>query len=146
MNVRKGTYVLVIALGSDRDIRVGALGTFHFSKGTYCYTGSAMAGLDQRLSRHLRRNKTLKWHVDYLVKEADDVRALESYPDPVPECTLARMAGECGMTPSVKGFGCSDCKCQTHLFSCDPESIARLTEAAGLISYNIISFPSGKPL
>lgn len=27
MNVRKGTYVLVIALGSDRDIRVGALGT-----------------------------------------------------------------------------------------------------------------------
>lgn len=31
MNVRKGTYVLVIALGSDRDIRVGALDTFHFS-------------------------------------------------------------------------------------------------------------------
>lgn len=146
MTVRKGTYVLAIVLDSDRDIRVGALGTFHFPAGMYCYTGSAMAGLDQRLSRHLRRDKTLRWHVDYLTSVADDVRAVESYPDPIPECVLAKMAEECGMEPFVEGFGCSDCRCRTHLFSCDPDSVARLVEAGGLVSFNLISFPSGKPL
>lgn len=146
MTVRKGTYVLLIDLGSDREIRVGALGTFFFPRGTYCYVGSAMGGLDQRLRRHLSREKVLKWHADYLTSVADDVRALESYPDYVPECDLARMAGECGMEPSVEGFGCSDCRCRTHLFRADPDSIARLSEAAGLVSYNLISFPSGKPL
>lgn len=146
MTVRRGTYVLVIALGSDRVIEVGALGAIQFPAGTYCYTGSAMAGLDQRLSRHLRRDKTLRWHVDYLTSAADDVRALESYPDPVPECSLARMAEECGMVPFAEGLGCSDCGCSTHLFSCDPESVARLAEAGGLVSFNLISFPSGKPL
>ena len=146
MTVRKGTYVLLIDLGSDREIRVGALGTFFFPEGTYCYIGSAMGGLDQRLRRHLSKEKVLKWHADYLTSVADDVRALESYPDHVPECDLARMAGEYGMEPSVEGFGCSDCRCRTHLFRADPDSIARLSEAAGLVSYNLISFPSGKPL
>lgn len=146
MTVRKGTYVLAIILDADRDIKVGALGTFHFSKGMYCYVGSAMSGLDQRLSRHLRMDKTLKWHIDYLTTAADYVYAFESYPDPIPECTLARLAEACGMTPSVKGFGCSDCNCPTHLFSCDRESIARLSEMAELISFNLIPFPSEKPL
>ena len=144
--MRRGTYVLTITLGSDREIAVGALGTFLFEAGTYCYVGSAMGGLDQRLRRHLTRDKVHKWHVDYLVAEATDVRALESYPDPVPECELARMALECGMEPSAKGFGCSDCRCRTHLFRADPASIARLSAEAGLVSFNLISFPDGKPL
>lgn len=146
MTVRKGTYVLVTILDADRDITVGALGTLHFPKGLYCYVGSAMAGLDQRLSRHLRKNKALKWHIDYLTTSADRVYAFESYPDPIPECTLARLAEECGMEPFAKGFGCSDCSCRTHLFSCDGESVARLLEMAELISFNLISFPSEKPL
>lgn len=146
MTVRKGTYVLVIALGSGLETEVGALGRLSFSPGLYCYAGSAMGGLDQRLSRHMAREKVLKWHADYLTSRADSVDALVSYPDPVPECDLARMAEECGMEPSFKGFGCSDCRCRTHLFRADPESIARLAERAGLISYNLISFPSGKPL
>ncbi|MDO5862389.1 MAG: GIY-YIG nuclease family protein [Thermoplasmata archaeon] len=144
--IRRGTYVLTIALGSDLETRVGALGTFLFPAGVYCYTGSAMGGLDQRLSRHLAHEKKLKWHADYLTTRADSVDALISYPDPVPECELARMAEECGMEPFAKGFGCSDCRCATHLFRADPESIARLREMAGLVSFNLISFPSGKPL
>ena len=42
--IRKGTYVLIIALDSDREIAVGALGTLFFRKGRYCYVGSAMGG------------------------------------------------------------------------------------------------------
>lgn len=143
---RKGTYILLIRLGSDAEVRVGALGTFHFPAGEYCYVGSAMGGLEQRLRRHLAREKTLKWHADYLTTIADGVEAMVSYPDPVPECMLARMAAECGMTPSVKGFGCSDCRCATHLFSCDADSVARLAAEAGLISYSLISFPTGEHL
>lgn len=144
--IRKGTYVLVITLGSRLDARVGALGDLSFEPGLYCYVGSAMGGLDQRISRHLAREKKLKWHVDYLTTAADSVEALVSYPDPVPECALAETALRCGMEPAAEGFGCSDCRCRTHLFRAGPESIARLAEEAGLVSYNLISFPGGKPL
>lgn len=143
---RPGTYILIIALGSDADLDVGALGPLHFSKGLYCYVGSAMGGLDQRVSRHLSKSKKVRWHIDRLTMAADSVEAYESYPDYIPECALARMAEECGMTPSAKGFGCSDCRCSTHLFRADPDSIARLVERAGLVSFSLISFPSGKPL
>ena len=146
MSVRRGTYILLVDLGADARIRVGALGEFLFGAGTYCYVGSAMGGLDQRLSRHLTRDKKERWHIDYLVSEAADVRAYESFPDHVPECRLASMAEECGMEPVAEGFGCSDCHCRTHLFRADPESTARLIREAELISYNLISFPDGKPL
>ncbi|MBE6524640.1 MAG: GIY-YIG nuclease family protein [Thermoplasmata archaeon] len=120
---RKGTYVILIFLGSDTEIRVGALGTFRFSEGVYCYVGSALGGLDPRIRRHLRKDKVLKWHADYLTTRADSCRAYISYPDYIPECDLARIAVACGMEPSVKGFGCSDCGCYTHLFMTDDDSL-----------------------
>ena len=144
--IRRGTYILVMALGSDREIPVGALGPILFPAGTYCYVGSAMGGLDQRVSRHLSRDKRVRWHIDRLTLAADEVTAYESYPDFVPECTLASMAEGCGMEPFADGFGCSDCRCRTHLFRTGPEQIARLVSEAGLVSFNLISFPGGKPL
>lgn len=144
--IRKGTYILEITLGSDLVTEVGALGTLTFLSGTYCYVGSAMGGLDQRVSRHMSKDKRVRWHIDRLTIAADSVRAYESYPDPVPECTLASMAMSCGMEPAADGFGCSDCRCRTHLFRTTPEGIARLVAEAGLVSFSLIPFPSGKPL
>lgn len=132
---RKGTYVLSITLGADSEIRIGALGTFTFEKGQYLYAGSAMGGLDQRISRHIRRDKTVRWHVDNLTTVADSVEAFESYPDPVPECTLASVASDCGMVPSVNGFGCSDCSCRTHLFRIVPGSLERLLDITGMVPF-----------
>lgn len=143
---RPGTYILIIALGSDTTLDVGALGTLSFSAGTYCYVGSAMGGLDQRVSRHLSREKKMRWHIDRLTMAADFVDVYVSYPDPIPECVLASMAEGCGMEPAEDGFGCSDCRCRTHLFRTTPESTARLISEAGLISFSLISFPSEKPL
>lgn len=143
---RPGTYILLMTLGSDRDIVVGALGTLHFPAGTYCYVGSAMGGLDQRVSRHLSREKSVRWHIDRLTIVADSSEAYVSYPDWIPECTLARMAEGFGMEPFAEGFGCSDCRCRTHLFRTDAEAIARLVSEARLVSFNLISFPNGKPL
>lgn len=132
MTVRRGTYVLLITLGTDRILDVGALGETHFQSGTYCYVGSAMGGLDQRVSRHLSREKKVRWHIDRLTLAADSVEAMESYPDPISECDLAHMAMECGMEPVHRGFGCSDCDCRTHLFRADPGAIGRLAASAGL--------------
>ena len=129
---RMGTYVLVITLGSDLTTEVGALGTLSFPAGTYLYAGSALGGLDQRVSRHIRHEKTVKWHIDRLTVAADSVIAYESYPDYVPECELASMAGNCGMVPSVDGFGCSDCSCRTHLFRVTDGSLDLLISRARL--------------
>ena len=129
---RMGTYVLIITLGSDLTTEVGALGTLSFPAGVYLYTGSALGGLDQRVSRHIRHEKTVKWHIDRLTVAADSVSAYESYPDYVPECELASMAGDCGMVPSVDGFGCSDCSCRTHLFRVTDGSLDLLISRARL--------------
>jgi len=139
--IRKGTYVLVIALGADSDIRVGALGTLHFPRGEYCYVGSALGGLDQRVGRHLSREKPLKWHADYLTTVADSVEAYISYPDYIGECELARMALESGMEPAFDGFGCSDCRCRTHLFRVTDGSLERLLDKAGLVRYAPVHSP-----
>ncbi len=130
--VRRGTYILVLTLAADREIAVGALGPCRFPAGQYCYVGSAAGGLDQRIGRHLRAEKKLKWHIDYLTVCADRCEAYESYPDPVPECELARMAEACGGRPAVDGFGCSDCRCRTHLFMTDGKALARLVALARL--------------
>ena len=129
---RKGTYVILFSLGADAEVRVGALGTHLFEKGTYCYVGSALGGLDSRVKRHLRKDKVLKWHADYLTTISDSREAYISYPDYIQECELARVAGESGMEPSVKGFGCSDCKCETHLFKVNDKALEEFLRRTGM--------------
>lgn len=135
MSVRKGTYVLFVTLGSDRNITVGARGPHLFKAGTYCYVGSAMAGLDQRLTRHLAHEKTLKWHIDYLTTVCDSSEAWISYPDPIPECELADRVGALGGIPEMEHFGCSDCRCLTHLFRVDAGTKADLVSELHLARY-----------
>ncbi|AGI47488.1 hypothetical protein TALC_00486 [Thermoplasmatales archaeon BRNA1] len=133
MSVRKGTYVLAVVFDRDVNITVGAKGPHLFHAGTYVYVGSAMGGLDQRLSRHLAHVKKIRWHIDHLTTVCDSARAWESYPDSIPECGLARMAEECGMVPEMDGFGCSDCSCRTHLFKADEETIGKLVARGCLL-------------
>lgn len=135
MSVRKGTYVLFVTLGSDRNITVGARGPHLFKAGTYCYVGSAMAGLDQRLARHLAHEKTLKWHIDYLTTVCDSSEAWISYPEPIPECELADRVGALGGIPEMEHFGCSDCRCLTHLFRVDAGTKADLVSELHLARY-----------
>ena len=130
--VRRGTYVLLLDLPFSSDIEVGSLGVLHFEPGRYCYVGSAMGGLDQRLSRHLRSEKKMRWHIDRLTVAADRREAWESYPEWIPECDLAHMAEECGMVPVHPGFGCSDCGCVTHLFLVPEGSDRRLISSCDL--------------
>ena len=113
MNVITGVYQLLIRLRRSRLVRVGALGGVQFPAGWYVYTGSARNGLEQRIKRHLRKRKRKHWHIDYLLAVADEVEAFVLPGTDVSECGLHEsLAG--GQTP-VRGFGSSDCRCESPL-------------------------------
>ena len=110
----KGTYVLIIFLEDDQKIMVGKLGNIFFKKGYYAYVGSALGNLEARLARHLRKEKKLHWHLDYLLGHAQIFEIIYTESEKRIECSIVRQL--LGLE-SVKGFGCSDCSCESHLFS-----------------------------
>lgn len=111
----RGAYLLLIKLESDKKVMVGSLGQVLFKQGYYIYVGSAMRFLSKRLARHSRRKKKVRWHIDYLVKEATTVTAVPIISGDNLECGLAKSLQEMADSP-VKGFGSSDCSCPAHLF------------------------------
>ena len=115
-NRLKGTYCLIIQLKSQQNIKIGRLGEIDFKRGYYVYVGSALNSLKSRLERHLKDDKKLFWHVDYLLNNPDanveDVVFAVS--DEKWECPLAAHISEEGS--EIHAFGCSDCKCPSHLF------------------------------
>ncbi len=112
----RGVYQLLIRLDRDELIRIGRLGTFHFPAGYYIYTGSAMSGVEGRVSRHLRSRKRLRWHVDYLLERARVVGVHEIWTDERIECKLNRKVLSLpGAHVVAPGFGSSDCRCPSHL-------------------------------
>jgi Uri superfamily endonuclease len=134
-----GTYVLVIELVRDTDLRVGRLGVVAFPRGYYCYVGSALGpgGWRARLARHLRQQKKLHWHIDYLLRQALVVESWSAPSAARLECIWARALLRLpGATVPVRGFGSSDCHCPAHLvrFASAPslEAFARHLQALGL--------------
>jgi sugar fermentation stimulation protein A len=111
----KGTYCLVIRMDRPRSIAVGRLGTISFRPGYYVYVGSALAGLEARIGRHLSIRKRKHWHIDYLLEHGEiaGIRRIVS-PERL-ECIIARRVGKLSESP-VRGFGSSDCSCETHLY------------------------------
>ncbi len=121
--MEKGAYCLCIRIKSQIQVRVGALGRLHFPEGHYIYVGSAMNGLESRLRRHLNTSRgsyrAIHWHIDYLLRE-EEVRIESVYvkeSDVKTECDVADAVSKGGVP--VKGFGCSDCSCFSHLFRVD---------------------------
>ncbi len=114
----KGTYALVLQLERQAEIAIGKLGTFTFPTGYYLYLGSALGpgGLEARLSRHRRRDKKLRWHIDYLLEYAQLVEVWSAASTARLECLWAQAArGLPGGEIPVPGFGSSDCRCPSHL-------------------------------
>lgn len=112
----RGSYVIVSELKNKQKISVGRLGSFFFSNGFYAYVGSAMGGLTARINRHLRKEKKLHWHIDYLLKYSSiiDIITGENNDGLKYQCHIARVLIK--NLDCIKGFGCSDCKCSSHLF------------------------------
>lgn len=88
-----------------------------FKKGDYIYIGSAKGCLEARLGRHLKKDKKSFWHIDYLLKdERTKISQIWMILKSI-ECETAEVFYKNPFTETVrKGFGSSDCKCETHLF------------------------------
>jgi sugar fermentation stimulation protein A len=113
---RSGTYQLVILLARPKVVSVGALGEVNFPTGSYIYTGRASRNLVARVERHLRTEKAIRWHIDYLLQwaEVTDVRIFPGRAED--ECTINLETAEYhGYSFPVRGFGSSDCRCLSHL-------------------------------
>ena len=111
-----GLYQLVIRLGKGQRIAVGRRGRFIFPAGYYVYTGSGRRGLESRIARHLRKQKKMRWHIDYLLQYGQ-VLEVKRYGDDQEECELnSRVERLPRGRVVVRGFGSSDCGCRTHMF------------------------------
>ena len=113
-----GIYTLVLRLGEAKDFEVGALGFIHFSEGYLAYTGSGRGpGGLKRVDRHKKVmngvNPSRKWHIDYLLPHTSLVEVIISHTSDDLECQIAAKIGS--QLPSVPKFGCTDCKCPSHL-------------------------------
>jgi len=107
------TYQLLIELAQPVRVVIGRFGEFDFPAGRYVYTGSARRNFEARLARHLRTEKILRWHIDYLLA-APGTRVVEVRRSASAECALNRRTRGRVLVP---GFGASDCRagCGAHL-------------------------------
>lgn len=135
----KGSYILIARVKKDSKIDIGKLGKLDFKKGYYCYVGSAngkTVSLENRLKRHIKlsieKKGKLRWHIDYFLTNhnvlLNGVIAFEKKPRKS-ECEPRKSEcepreSECGLSHileksadyTVKKFGSSDCKCNSHLY------------------------------
>jgi Uri superfamily endonuclease len=112
----KGIYILLIKISRTAKAKIGSLGEITLPKGTYAYVGSAQNSLEKRIARHKSKNKKIFWHIDYVLalKCAKIIKVFCKKAGKAEECKTARKLSKTGT--SVKNFGCSDCKCESHFF------------------------------
>jgi Uri superfamily endonuclease len=106
-------------LSQAKTVTIGRLGRFDFAGGNHVYVGSAFGpgGLRARLGRHMRKEKRLHWHIDYLLEEAQLCGIWQAPGVVRRECQWAQALAELvGSQIPVPGFGASDCDCVAHLY------------------------------
>lgn len=113
-----GIYTLLLSLPQAQKITVGSLGVIDFAAGFYSYTGSARGpGGLKRIDRHIMVSEGIKttrrWHIDYLLPHALFLEAFISKTTLDLECSIADAIGK-RLLP-VPSFGCTDCRCISHL-------------------------------
>ena len=124
------TYAFVFRVQNHFSCTIGKLGTHRILSGFYVYVGSARKGIMNRLQRHVRKNKKVRWHIDYLTTSEQchpyGAMLLSKYS----ECDLNKKVSLIpGAKITIKGFGASDCtkRCEGHLhcFALNPEILLK---------------------
>lgn len=118
MKSKPGTYALLLRSDTSTSVQIGRWGCLDVRPGYYVYVGSALGpgGVSARLSRHCREHKSKHWHIDYLREFTIPVSVWCSYSPTRLEHRWAKAIASLNETEAVKGFGCSDCGCHSHLF------------------------------
>jgi Uri superfamily endonuclease len=114
MPAAPGAYVLHIELQRPTKVTLAGRSSTVLPAGHYLYCGSAKGpgGLRARLTRHFRRRKRRRWHMDQLTARG---RVVGSWVMPDgDECALVRRLSQ--LPTPVPGTGSSDCPtCRSHL-------------------------------
>ncbi len=131
-----GAYALLIEVSRPYEPPIRRLAKRRLAAGHYLYGGSANGpgGIRARVRRHLRRKKTVHWHIDHLTK-AFGVAAVVAVVGGN-ECAILEEAGRRpGVRVPVPGFGSSDCvRCPAHLLSLTDElDLASLAQGDGSV-------------
>jgi len=135
----RGVYTLIIFVQSTVLLKIGKFGEKKIERGYYTYTGSALGkgalSLAGRISRHLRKRKKKRWHIDYLLcGEGVEVKAvLAMVTKKRMECEINQhLMGSLKSTVPIVNFGSSDCTmgCRSHLlyFGLDDNLVRRTAE------------------
>ena len=132
----KGSYILLIKLPEAQTVTIGSLSDVYFPQGYYAYVGSALSGIESRLSRHLNRNKKSHWHIDYLLPKASITDIIIGESEDRVECAIARALS--AQFDSIPGFGSSDCQCLSHLFFAAKE---RQMKSAIIMTFELLAIP-----
>ncbi|MFC2034132.1 DUF123 domain-containing protein [Chloroflexota bacterium] len=130
----KGSYILLLELPREQTITIGKLSHINFFEGYYAYVGSALNGLNSRINRHLRRDKKIHWHIDYLLQKAYISSIIIYLTNDRIECKIAQALNQ--NLNYIPGFGSSDCHCRSHLFFNPSEmesNIIEITESQGMM-------------
>ncbi|UCD13972.1 MAG: GIY-YIG nuclease family protein [Thermoplasmatales archaeon] len=131
----RGSYLMLVELKNPKKIQIGNLRDIDFKKGFYIYVGSALSGLNQRIQRHLRKQKKIHWHIDYLLTHAKIVDIFYKQSTLKEECCIAKiLEKELSIIPN---FGCSDCTCKSHLFHGSYEDIKNAIANLEIKQYSI---------
>jgi Uri superfamily endonuclease len=118
MEPKPGTYVVVLRNRLSLSLQIGRRGELAVRPGFYLYVGSALGsgGLVARVSRHCRGGTRKHWHIDYLRARTQPVAVWYRYSRTRLEHDWAAVLARTSDMVPVKGFGCSDCQCDAHLF------------------------------
>jgi len=142
MSSGSGIYHIVFRADKDIEIKVGAAGTFRFIKGFYVYTGTAQVALKSRLMRHIKKEKTARWHIDYLSTHpnVEFVNAYYYEGEPGRKECLRNMRVILNASFFIPKFGSSDCSsCPSHLAGFSKLSDFTSILDDGYIDYNEVS-------
>ena len=118
MKSKPGTYILVLESNSRKRVQIGKWGQLEIVPGYYLYVGSAFGpgGVLSRVSRHCCEEKSKRWHVDFLRESTSLDVVWYIHGSERLEHQWAKALEGAAETASIKGFGCSDCQCMSHLF------------------------------
>lgn len=127
-----GLYIIWMRLTKATQLQVGALGSYTFAPGLYAYVGSAQKNRRARIARHLRREKPLRWHIDYFRPATDVVAVTLCDGDRVDECRLVdHLVATLGAERACPRFGASDCRCPGHLLLAPDDALYSVTKGIG---------------
>jgi len=107
-------YILIIPIEADFIVKVGSLGKIRFQRGYYIYIGSGGKSLFKRVSRHFKKHKVERWHIDYIT---NIYRPFEAYRllNCKDEYEVSEYLVKKGLR-YIPRFGSTDKKSRSHLF------------------------------